>query len=386
MSGLKSIDNMNVLLFNNVPHQIHLLKGVSNNLLSFGTKIDVYNMINGVFYSPVGRKVPFYLKILKIFSEDYVVTRKVKKGLFCYLFIDKFIAPYNIVDFQGLFASEYVKLIPIVKKIGKKVKITLWGSDFYRLNDVYKKRFMICFDSADIIQVATEQMKYDFLQTYPQYKEKIRVARFGLSQLDTLKELLDKDVTINDSFLGIPNDCIVVTCGYNAMPAQRHKIIVEAIKTLPEKYKDSLYLLFPMTYGGNPEYIQSVDMSLKESGLRYRIFTERLSLEQLMILRKRSELVVNIQETDALAASLQEHMMAGGLLVAGDWLPYSIYDQSGIYFRKTSLEDLSSNILWAIDHYQEKKLLLMNNRSKIYNLSSWKAVSPEWDSVYKELQ
>lgn len=386
MSGLKSIDNMNVLLLNNVPHQIHLLKGVSNNLLSFGTKIDVYTMSNCVFFSPISRNVPIYFKALNLFSEKYLVTRKIKKGIFCYLLIDELIKPYDVIDFQGLFASEYVKLIPRVKKLGKKVKITLWGSDFYRLNDDYKKKFKICFDSADIIQVATDQIKNDFLNCYPQYISKVRVARFGLSQLDILNNLLDKYDTINDSFLGIPNDSIVITCGYNAMQAQRHKIIVKAINSLPKKYKESLYLLLPMTYGGNPEYILSVDMSLKDSGLRYRIFTERLSLEQLMLLRIRSELVVNIQETDALAASLQEHMMAGGLLVAGDWLPYSIYDQCGIYYRKTSLEDLSSNIQWAIDHYQEKKLLLKNNRSKIYNLSSWKAVSPEWDSIYKEMK
>jgi glycosyltransferase involved in cell wall biosynthesis len=77
--------------------------------------------------------------------------------------------------------------------------------------------------------------------------------------------------------------------------------------------------------------------------------------------------------------------MAGNLLVVGDWLPYQILDENGIFVRRTSLEDLTTNIKWAIDNYLSMQETLKKNQAKMYQLSSWKYVSEKWANIYQEL-
>lgn len=370
-------------MLNMVPHQSHLLKGLSNNVLQFGVEADVYNLESGEFYSPIGNALPQYIRFIQVFKEKSVATRRIKKELFYFVLLFWFARRYEVVDFQGLFAWQYAVVIPKLRKKGLKIKTNIWGSDFYRLKDCQRQKLVPCFDYSNIIQVATEQIKEDFLKTYPQYQEKIRVARFGLSQLDSLLKMMDDNTEIDGSFLGVPDGKVVITCGYNAMTAQRHLQIIDALSSLPNEVKNRLYLLFPMTYGGTPEYKKNVEIKLKHSSLNGKIIFERLRLEQLISLRIRTDIAVNIQETDALAASLQEHIMAGSLLVVGDWLPYQIFDDNGIYIRRTSLEDLTSNILWAIENYKDMRKQLEQNKNKLYQLSSWKAVSPIWADIYK---
>ena len=229
-------------------------------------------------------------------------------------------------------------------------------------------------------------MKKDFLDYYQTYEEKIRLAHFGLEQLEELYGMLKAPETLERSFLTIDSsDKIIVTCAYNASPAQHHEQMISAIGELPEELKKKIALLFPMTYGGDEYYIKRIKDCVCNLSVPYQIISRSLSMKEVLTLRILSGIVLNIQESDAFSASLQEHIMAGGILIAGDWLPYSILEANDIKYIKTSLSELKEKIEGCILHFEEFQEQCAGNREKMYRLSSWKYVIKDWTAIYREL-
>ena len=71
-------------------------------------------------------------------------------------------------------------------------------------------------------------------------------------------------------------------------------------------------------------------------------------------------------------------------MIVGDWLPYKVFDDAGIYLIKTTLEGLKDKIEDVITHYEMYKEKSMANKENVYNLSSWKGVTQKWVSIYTE--
>lgn len=375
---------MKILLINRIPLQTPLLLSVCNSLHKHGFEVDLFNFKNGFFFSTEQRKLPWIYNVYR-FICHITFLRKHFNRFFLESIILKLSRHYDIIDFQGLFTHKYIHIIPKLKRQGNNIIITIWGSDFYRQAGGTWKEMTCCYDNCDIIHISTEQMKTDFLNVYPQYENKIRLIHFGISQLDLLRDMINEPGKLEDSFLSIPENTVVLTCGYNGRPAQQHDIMIKAILALPLEIRNRLYILFPMTYGTPTGYIEKIESLLQSQKIRYKIFSQRLSLKELMTLRIRTDIAINIQKTDAFAASIQEHIMAGNVLIVGEWLPYQILDEHSIFIKKTSIENLSANIQWAIENYQSLQPQRKENSKKMYELSSWNYVSKKWADIYQEL-
>ena len=119
------------------------------------------------------------------------------------------------------------------------------------------------------------------------------------------------------------------------------------------------------------------------SGLRYKLFDKRLSDEEVAALRKLCDVVVNMQITDAFSASLQGHIYAGGILLAGEWLNYPVLDDNGIFYVKVNFDTLTetvADVLTRMDYY---KSLYAGNPVKMKAQTSWQAVIGKWAECYK---
>ena len=102
-------------------------------------------------------------------------------------------------------------------------------------------------------------------------------------------------------------------------------------------------------------------------------------------LRIVSNILITIQKTDALSSAIQEHIYAGGILIAGDWLPYQILSENGVFYLTTPLESLSETISKTIENYALLKNKCMENNVKTAEISSWNAVIKDWIAIYNEL-
>lgn len=377
---------MKVLIINDRPHQFSLLKGVSDNVFVKGIEIDIFIPNAGIFYSPKGKKAPLYLRPYSFFCR-YRYTKSLFLRLFYRLYIYALARQYSAFDFQGLFVQDYIRIIPNLKrKNNLRIKVTVWGSDFYReAGGSYEDKDKI-YSSCDIIHIGTQQMTDDFNKRYPSYANKIRIAHFGLDKLEKMKQMTPCEKKKLPSFLSQKDDKIVIVCGYNGIPAQRHITIIKALANLPSDLRKKLYIILPMTYGTPLDYKREVEKIISRTGLEYHIIDHYMSEEDLIKLRFRTDIAINIQETDAFAGSIQEHLMAGNLLVVGDWLPYhKIFKDNNIFVRYTQIEDLNNNLLWAIKNYKLLDDKLKNNSNSIYNFSSWKGVVGKWVDIYNEL-
>lgn len=377
---------MKILIINDRPHQFSLLKSVSDKLLPRGINIDIIIPNAGIFYSSRGEKVPLLFRPYRYLCK-YLYPKVILLRFFYGLYVYIIAKQYSAVDFQGLFVSDYVHIIDRLKrKYEQRIKVTVWGSDFYRqAGGTYEEKELI-YKSSDIIHIGTQQMADDFISRYPHYSGKIRIAHFGLEKLEKIKKMLSSNERKLPSFLIHKNNKIVVVCGYNGSPAQQHSLIIEALERIPTDLKKKLFVVLPMTYGTPQDYEDAIKKKIKDSGVDFHIIDHYLSEEELIQLRLRTDIAVNIQITDAFAGSIQEHIMASNLLVVGDWLPYhKIFEENNIFVRYTKKDDLAQNLIWAIENYQIVKDKLQSNSEAIYNFSSWENAAEKWVRIYNEL-
>jgi site-specific recombinase XerD len=268
-------------------------------------------------------------------------------------------------------------------KTKKVYKITIWGSDFFRATQRRKEKQRKYYLNAKLIQMATKEIQEEFLQCFPSVSSKIRLVRFGISQFDCIDRCKEKK---RYSLLPVNTykDKILITCGYNGSKVQQHALIIQSINELREDQKNKIILLLPMTYGATEKYINETKQLLSQTGITYHLFPSHLSNEYNAQLRVLTDIAVNIQITDALSGSLQEHLYAGNLLLAGDWLPYRIFDEIDIFYQKTSLNKLTESLSYCIDNLDILKEKTKDNPVKIRNLSSWESVAPVWANIYDE--
>lgn len=374
---------MKVLLLYQFLNHSSLVGALAGHMRPKGIEIDCLDLPTLSFLSGKKGRSNF-LKSLYLLWERIGKLRRVFSVFLKSRYIMAQIKDYDLVDIHS-YDLYYNNIIPKIKKKGKPLIIMIWGSDFYRATPEALEKRRQGFAMADIIHLETESVKEDFLKVYPEFESKIRIVQFGLNQLDMLNEAMRQPI---DRVTLIPEDAyknkLVVTCGYNGIDSQQHEIMIEALSKLPESIRQRLYVLVPFTYGWKPEYKEEVIKCLNKSKLPYTLLDQRLSDSQITELRRISNIVINIQVTDSFSASLQEHMMAGSVMVVGNWLPYQVFDNAGLFMLKTSLNELEKNINDAITNYDYYKDKSTVNKQRAYNLSSWEGVSDKWINIYKE--
>lgn len=375
---------MKVLILYGFSNHDQLIKSLCKNLNEQGIVADSFNVVSWKFFSLNNHKRPFLLSLF----TPFMIIPKIRGALIKFLniiIITKLSRSYQIMDIH-YFGSNYDKLIEVFLSNGKKVKITIWGSDFYRANHERRQIQRGFYHKVDTISIGTLQMKNDFLQVYPECEEKIRLAKFGISQFDIIDELQLNGYASNyKKELGLPDDKIIITCGANGSEGHQHALIFESLLKLPVDIKNKIFLVVPMSYGGSPEYKKKINEKLSQLDLPFKQFVTSLPIEDVCKVRIVSDIAITIQKTDAFSAAVQEHIYSGGILIAGEWLPYSILTDSGIYYIQTGLDNLTETIGKCIIDLQSEKQKCISNKPKMEKISSWKSTINDWKKIYEEL-
>ncbi|MEM4260508.1 MAG: hypothetical protein QXG00_04685 [Candidatus Woesearchaeota archaeon] len=334
--------------------------------------IDTKNKIHPLFF-----KIPLMRKYLRI-----VITKN---------FIKKLETKYDVVNLH--YASKiYSHFLKELKIIGGKLILNMWGSDFYRdrFNKNTEFKQLKVYDYVDKILFASEYFLKTFnnyyLATYRRnYQSKLSVVRWGIDIIDKIKFIRNNEDKKNiRQYFNIPEDYIVITVGYNASIFQQHTKIIQKIKELKEKFFKKIYLLLPMTYREDKKnYIEEVRSLLNSFSVKYLILINYISDLDIARLRLVTDIAINMQMTDDLNASIQEHLFAGNIVVCGDWLPYKVYTDNGIHIEFVSFDNLSAklyDISLNFDSYSKK---FNENVDKVYKFSSWEYNIQSWVNVFE---
>lgn len=373
-----------VLIVYCVSTQTTLMKSIQKNVGCELISIDLLNIETWELYSLTGKEKPYgwYSRIVGLKTKNplvYWFNKRIHLSFDKILF-KKILSEYDVVDFH-YFSSLYYPLLPLAKSMGKRIIITLWGSDLFRATNKEKEDQRRGYGFVDKVHVATPYMYEMVCSEFPEIKDKVVVFPFGNQSLDDFNNHYDDSV--DESFLSnYANDKRMIVCGYNGSVGQRHLEIIKMLNSLPPEVQRKLYVVFPMTYGANPTYIHLINEELIKGNYSYDILVSRLTSRQLFDLRRLTDIVVNIQVTDAFSGSIQEHIFCKNVMLLGDWLPYDVMKNAGIFYLTTSLENLSSSFLDALDNYDDYKIRCSNNKELMYELTSWAGLSGKWKNLY----
>ena len=375
----------NALIIFPYPNHNALVFNMVKNLRANNLVVDALNSANLQFIGETNTKVKFKYKLLSWLLR--LPIPKIKGVISRIVGIDKILfritEKYDLIDFH-MFSPAYDSIIKELIKKGKKVKISIWGSDFYRASHIRREQQRPIYRLCNRIQISTREMKNDFVSYFNDFEDKIRIVNFGIHQfdiIDKIQKLPFRSKFKPDEY----KDRLTVICGYNGSNGQQHLTIIGAIKKLDGSVKSKMYLILPMTYGCEKAYYNNIKKELLQLNVPYLIIRNFLDDETNAKLRIAADLVINIQKTDAFSGSLQEHLYAGCLLLVGDWLPYSILHEKGVFYKTCSMDNLDKKIADCVENYDVYKRDTTGNKEKMHQISSWSNVGKRMSDIYKEL-
>jgi len=291
---------------------------------------------------------------------------------------------YDICHIHFLI-PKYGDLANIIRGVAKHLILSVWGSDFYKATTEDCLRLEPIIRSADVITFSNELTAADFAIRYPPHPlQSYKIKRFGLEPLDRLQNMEHIPRDFSRKALSLPINAIIVACGTNCSQYQQHEEIIKSLIQVKHSIPESALFIFPMTYGHQPEYREFIKRLLAESGLNYKVLEKYLDNEQIAHLRKVTDILIQVQETDQLSGAMQEHLYAGSVVLTGSWLPYKVFDEEKVFIIKVpNVQSSAETLLDVIDNLSKYKKLSSRNHEKIWRLSSREVTSKEWLRLYQ---
>ncbi|MBW7467674.1 glycosyltransferase involved in cell wall biosynthesis [Pontibacter aydingkolensis] len=349
-----------------------------------GHSVLVYDFISAKIYDPLTETTSY---LNSYWWAPWVLKLKYIRRLFIPIInrkcISKEFKPGDVVSVHYVH-EEYSLYAEQIKQQGCRLITTFWGSDYFRATDKQKIAYQPLLMYSDLITMV-EGVQSIFKEEYPEYKHKIRTTYFGLKLLDVIKNVKEEDIALFKQKYQIPSNKIIISIGYNGIPEQQHYKLIEAIKSLKDEHKSAAHLFVPLTYGGTLEYKGQVKALAKELGLSVTFFETRLTDIELATMRCASDVVVNIQKTDAFSGALSESLVAGNIVIVGDWLPYDVYDQWGVKVIRTDEDSVAlhlNNVLECINGLEET---CEKNKQLVLGRLTWDSTLKLWIKVYENL-
>ena len=291
--------------------------------------------------------------------------------------LKKAVVNIQFIEYRFLF------LLPFISCISNKLILSFWGSDLLRQEDKILRRMRHLFNKADLITVETDEMEKIFLnRTNKKYKAKIQKVRFGLTSIKDIDNL-DKQSIIDFKIThGIDLEKKVVAIGYNRRKEHQHIKAIQSIIEANINPRD-IFIIIPWTYGPDDiEYRGEIE-SLLQDRYDYCFISERLTDCEVAALRVSTDIMIHVQTTDSLSASMLETLYAENEVIAGDWLPYGELLALGVTMRMAKkVEDCGRQVKlylnMPMDEREKKK-----NKELVYKYSSWDTNILKWIDLYK---
>lgn len=288
----------------------------------------------------------------------------------------------HFVTVQSLFRNY------LLKRGSMKTIASFWGSDIFRISPMCGQINKLLLRKVDAITLLTPKMKQKFWDFCGhKYDSRLYDVKFGISEFENISMVKKYDSKKIKKAMNLPLDKAIFSIGYNGIREQQHLEVLEQIEKLPDSIQEKMHIILRLTYGKAPEgYLEKIHEVLKKLKCSSCCYTEFMTEEQIAMLEASTDVFIHAQTTDAFSATIQEHIFAGALLINPTWIDYQEMKDADIFYLEYSkFEQLTQIIIDYFDGYkyeEERK----GNPQKIYQISSWKSVSPKWNKVYDEIE
>lgn len=287
---------------------------------------------------------------------------------------------HNVRPILGLISSD-------IRKQCKRLIASIYGSEFYKTSYYEKKLQENIYEQADKITFTNPLTIDDFLNHYNyKYQEKCAHLSYGSTILDKINILEKKTQLQCRKRLGIPENSIIVTCGSNGSKMHQHPDIIKSITSSCHRLPSNIFYIFPMTYACAEGYRQFLRNELEKNSLNFKLFDRFLPDEDIACLRKASDILIFVPQSDQFSAAMQEHLYAGNIVITGKWLPYKALEEKGIHLLKIdSVGETGTKLAYAIENLNKQKDYDTPTKNIIWELSSWEVNIKKWINFYNEL-
>ena len=278
---------------------------------------------------------------------------------------------YDIVNVH--YANKFMPYVyRYLRTMSDNIVLTPWGSDILRRPRKDMEQLSYLYKKADYIAASpTSPVGKTILQEFKVDPKKLVGSFWGAEGIDYIinneNQISQDDAKERFGIVGR----YVITCGYNKLEAQRHKIIIAAIDQVREHLPDNLTLLFPVNYiSGRSTYVEEIEAECKKRNLHAVFVTEFLSGENLYKLRMATDIFVHVQTTDAFSGSVQEYILCKKKIVHGSWMKYEVINDIRplFYFPVDKLECLGEVIVKA---YKSENISIPQEVIDYVKGSSW---------------
>jgi hypothetical protein len=272
----------------------------------------------------------------------------------------------------------------LIKKRSKNYVVAFWGSDFYRTHKYYVR---LNLKHADNVIIGSPQMLDDLRIEYFKYSRKFHLCYFGNSPIEHLKYLIETGISpqLSCDYFKWSKNKLNITIGHNGSKSHQHIAVLKEFSKLDQDITKNVRLILPITYGLTNDYLKEITEICEKSSFEYKVFTQFMPEIDIAHLRNLTDIMINMQTTDAFSGSMREVLYCGGVVINGSWLPYQFLKSKGIYFEEVdTITQLSFKISDIIVKYPEYRKRCVKNPSKIYSLSSWSHTIHNWKKVIEK--
>lgn len=276
----------------------------------------------------------------------------------------------------------YAEIVSELKQISKKVVITPWGSDVLRAKKYQLRGLKKLVQKSDWVTFTQgSRFEQDAVTLLDIPKEKLYNLPIGVASID---EILSRPFVTDEQAKQVWgfNGKYVIVIGYNGSPAHNHIKVIKSLVSIKKLLPANVILVFPMTYGNNPVYQEKVKQLLKAHQFENQILEKYLSAEELVYLRKATDLFVHAQQTDADSGTIAEYLLCRKKIVNPTWITYPQHEIYGSpFYSFCDFHELAQTILMAInDPFNKVSPLLADNISEY----GWSKLVCKWVDLYKK--
>lgn len=279
----------------------------------------------------------------------------------------------QVVSFQYGFMFFLGKLkVPLIS--------SFWGTEIWEERTPFQLRLQkMILNNSSRITAITVTMKEKIIKELEISPDRIDIVKYFILPIDSFK-YSKKDVSKLFSEFDIPEGSLKVTIAYSSNSRHRHDMILEKMSKLDEELvrDNEVAFILPLTFGDD-EWKEKIEGIIKEHPFSssIHVMDRRLSDEEIVILRKNTDIFINLPTQDSLSATMFEHLQGGNVVITGDWLPYDILFESSAYLLKIGeneigeLDRIVTDIITDLDGYKKRCEKNRELIPKIINNEAW---------------
>jgi glycosyltransferase involved in cell wall biosynthesis len=290
----------------------------------------------------------------------------------------------DLIHLQGLLWNPIY--LHLAEQTSKPLVVSCWGTEVMgRANMSNCEKQQKILSRASAITVSGPEFKEIVLAKYGRdLAPKIHIAYFdpNLGELPVSEKSSSSKKLRN--FYGVRDDQLLLCLAHNGSEQNQHLALLNSLSLISTEIKQRLYILAPMTYGGNDSYMAKVSTAIENAGLSGQVISNYMSEKEMHTFRMSTDIFLYAPVSDVFSGSVSQALSAGSVSILGSWLPYKARTSAGFRYHEIDSTGEAGACLQRILLDWENALVeAAYNRDLSAQFFSQDRIGRQWSQAYE---